>query len=79
MVLEQPPQEAGDQQEVLAEDSAVDDAPGWGGVTLALNLASPAAVDAITEGPAPPAPRSAATAGSGCSEALAPNVPGWCP
>ena len=33
----------------LAEDSAVDDAPGWGGVTLAVNVASPAEVDAITE------------------------------
>jgi predicted lactoylglutathione lyase len=30
----------------LAEDSRVEDAPGWGGVTLALNLGSPAEVDA---------------------------------
>ncbi len=30
----------------LAEDSCVEDAPGWGGVTLALNLGSPAEVDA---------------------------------
>lgn len=33
----------------LAEDSGVRDAPGWGGVTLALNLASPEEVDAVTE------------------------------
>ncbi|HEY2536496.1 MAG TPA: VOC family protein [Solirubrobacteraceae bacterium] len=33
----------------LAEDSCVDDAPGWGGVTLALNLGSPAEVDEVTE------------------------------
>jgi len=33
----------------LAEDSAVDDAAGWGGVTLAYNVASPAAVDAVLE------------------------------
>src|SRR6266511_6236128 len=33
----------------LAEDSCVDDAPGWGGVTLALNLGSPEEVDAVTE------------------------------
>jgi predicted lactoylglutathione lyase len=32
----------------LAEDSCVEDAPGWGGVTLALNLASPSEVDAVT-------------------------------
>jgi catechol 2,3-dioxygenase-like lactoylglutathione lyase family enzyme len=31
----------------LAEDSAVEDAGGWGGVTLALNLGSPAEVDAV--------------------------------
>jgi uncharacterized protein len=30
----------------LAEDSCVEDAPGWGGVTLALNFGSPAEVDA---------------------------------
>jgi catechol 2,3-dioxygenase-like lactoylglutathione lyase family enzyme len=30
----------------LAEDSCVEDAPGWGGVTLALNFDSPAEVDA---------------------------------
>jgi len=28
----------------LAEDSCVEDSPGWGGVTLALNLGSPAEV-----------------------------------
>jgi predicted lactoylglutathione lyase len=33
----------------LAEDSCVEDAPGWGGVTLALNLGSPAEVDAAIE------------------------------
>jgi len=33
----------------LAEDSCVTDAGGWGGVTLALNLGSPAEVDAATE------------------------------
>jgi uncharacterized protein len=33
----------------LAEDSCVDDSPGWGGVTLALNLGSPEEVDEITE------------------------------
>ncbi|MBK5116236.1 MAG: VOC family protein [Thermoleophilia bacterium] len=33
----------------LAEDSCVDDSPGWGGVTLALNLGSPEEVDATTE------------------------------
>ncbi len=33
----------------LAEDSAVDDAGGWGGVTLAYNVASPAEVDAVLE------------------------------
>ena len=27
----------------------MDDAPGWGGVTLALNLASPEEVDRVTE------------------------------
>ncbi len=30
----------------LAADSCVEDAPGWGGVTPALNLGSPAEVDA---------------------------------
>jgi predicted lactoylglutathione lyase len=33
----------------LAEDSAVEDAGGWGGVTLALNFGSPAEVDAVIE------------------------------
>lgn len=33
----------------LAQDSCVEDAPGWGGVTLALNLSSPSEVDAATE------------------------------
>ncbi len=33
----------------LAEDSCVEDTGGWGGVTLALNLGSPAEVDAVTE------------------------------
>ena len=31
----------------LAEDSGVDDAGGWGGVTLAHNVRSPAEVDAV--------------------------------
>lgn len=33
----------------LAEDSTVDDGGGWGGVTLALNLGSPAEVDGVIE------------------------------
>jgi uncharacterized protein len=33
----------------LAADSCVEDSPGWGGVTLALNLGSPAQVDAAIE------------------------------
>ena len=33
----------------LAEDSCVEDAPGWGGITLALNLGSPEEVEAVTE------------------------------
>jgi predicted lactoylglutathione lyase len=33
----------------LAEDSCVEDSPGWGGTTLALNLGSPAEVDAVIE------------------------------
>jgi len=33
----------------LAEDSTVEDAPGWGGVTLAVNFSSRAEVDAVTE------------------------------
>jgi predicted lactoylglutathione lyase len=33
----------------LAEDSTVADAGGWGGVTLALNVGSPAEVDAVVE------------------------------
>jgi len=33
----------------LAEDSCVEDGGGWGGITLALNLGSPAEVDAVTE------------------------------
>jgi uncharacterized protein len=32
----------------LAEDSCVEDAGGWGGVTLALNVASPEEVDEVT-------------------------------
>jgi catechol 2,3-dioxygenase-like lactoylglutathione lyase family enzyme len=34
-------------RDALAEDSGVKDAGGWGGVTLAYNVASPAAVDAV--------------------------------
>jgi hypothetical protein len=33
----------------LAEDSCVPDRPGWGGVTLALNVDSPDAVGRVTE------------------------------
>ena len=33
----------------LAEDSCVEDAGGWGGVTLAMNVGSPEEVDAVTE------------------------------
>lgn len=33
----------------LAEDSCVKDSPGWGGVTLAVDLASPEEVDQVTE------------------------------
>jgi predicted lactoylglutathione lyase len=33
----------------LAADSAVENSPGWGGVTLALNLGSPAEVDEVIE------------------------------
>jgi hypothetical protein len=33
----------------LAEDSGVDDEGGWGGVTLAHNVRSPAEVDAVIE------------------------------
>ena len=34
-------------RELLAEDSGVTDAGGWGGITLAHNVASPDAVDAV--------------------------------
>ncbi len=34
---------------LLAEDSVVTDPGGWGGVTLAHNVASPAAVDAVLD------------------------------
>ncbi len=33
----------------LAKDSLADDAGGWGGITLAQNLGSPAAVDALLD------------------------------
>lgn len=33
----------------LAEDSCVEDAGGWGGVTLALNVGSPQEVEEVTE------------------------------
>ena len=33
----------------LAEDSGVEDVPGWGGVTLAYNVRSPAEVDSVIE------------------------------
>ena len=37
-------------REELAKDSGVEDGGGWGGVTLAYNLPSPADVDAFLEG-----------------------------
>jgi uncharacterized glyoxalase superfamily protein PhnB len=36
-------------REELAVDSTVEDAGGWGGVTVAHNVASPAEVDAVLE------------------------------
>jgi hypothetical protein len=36
-------------REKLAADSGVEDAGGWGGVTLAYNVRSPAEVDAVIE------------------------------
>ena len=36
-------------RESLAEDSAVDDTGGWGGITLAYNTRSPGEVDAVIE------------------------------
>jgi uncharacterized protein len=36
-------------REQLAEDSGVEDAGGWGGITLAHNVRSPAEVDAVLE------------------------------
>lgn len=36
-------------RENLAEDSCVEDAPGWGGATLALTLGSREEVDTVTE------------------------------
>lgn len=36
-------------REQLAEDSAVADGGGWGGITLAHNVGSPAEVDAVIE------------------------------
>lgn len=33
----------------LAEDSTVEDAGGWGGITLAYNVSSPGEVDAVIE------------------------------
>lgn len=33
----------------LAEDSCVEDSPGWGGITLAVNFASREEVDAVIE------------------------------
>ncbi|HSK16124.1 MAG TPA: VOC family protein [Gaiellaceae bacterium] len=37
-------------RERLAEDSGVEDAGGWGGITLAHNVRSPAEVDAVLAG-----------------------------
>ena len=36
-------------REQLAEDSAVEDEGGWGGVTLAYNVSSPTEVDAVID------------------------------
>jgi catechol 2,3-dioxygenase-like lactoylglutathione lyase family enzyme len=36
-------------REALAEDSGVSDSGGWGGVTLAYNVRSPAEVDAVLD------------------------------
>ena len=36
-------------RERLAEDSGVEDSGGWGGVTLAFNVRSPAEVDAVID------------------------------
>jgi hypothetical protein len=36
-------------RQALAEDSGVEDGGGWGGVTLAHNVDSPAEVDAVIE------------------------------
>ncbi len=36
-------------REKLADDSGTDDSGGWGGVTLAHNVSSPAEVDAVIE------------------------------
>jgi uncharacterized protein len=36
-------------REELARDSAVEDSGGWGGITLAHNVRSPAEVDAVVE------------------------------
>ena len=37
-------------RERLAQDSCVENVPGWGGVTLALNLGTREEVDGVTEG-----------------------------
>ncbi|MDQ6727678.1 MAG: VOC family protein, partial [Actinomycetota bacterium] len=50
----------------LAEDSVVDDAGGWGGVSLAHNVASPAEVDDVLA--------AAADAGATIGRAGAPTV-----
>ena len=67
----------------LAEDSCVEDSPGWGGVTLALNLGSPAEVDAAIEeararrarrsAASPPRPSGAATAASSSTPTATPG------
>jgi uncharacterized protein len=36
-------------REKLAKDSAVENAPGWGGITLAYNVSSPEEVDRVIE------------------------------
>ena len=46
----------------LAQDSGVEDPGGWGGITLAHNVGSPAEVDAVIGRPTPRAPPSPAPA-----------------
>jgi catechol 2,3-dioxygenase-like lactoylglutathione lyase family enzyme len=45
----------------LAEDSGVEDSGGWGGITLAQNVATPGEVDATIDGAVPPGRASSAS------------------